>query len=301
MVEERAGSPGSFPGTEAGVDPWGRFAWGTRTYVMGIVNATPDSFSGDGCGGDVEAAVARGLAHVAAGASILDVGGESTRPGAAPVSAEVEAARVLPVIRALRQRTDAAISVDTYKPEVAAAALEAGACIVNDVRGVQGDGAMAAVAARHGAALIVMHSRPAAARIDALGGHYPDAAYADVVREVAASLLAAAGRAVQAGLPPERVWLDPGLGFGKTPAQSLELLRRLPELRLGHPLVVGPSRKSFIGRVLGEPAARRDLGTAAAVALGVAGGADVVRVHAVGWMADVAKVADAVVRGWQGC
>ena len=272
--------------------------WGSRTLVMGVVNATPDSFSGDGCGDDVDAAVARGLAHVAAGAAILDVGGESTRPGAVPVAADVEAARVLPVVAALRARTGVPISVDTYKPEVADAALRAGASVINDVCGLRECSRMAEIAVAHGAALLIMHSRQAAPAVDALGGMYPEVRYADLVGEIVGELLAAAGRAMAVGLAREAVWLDPGLGFGKTPAQSLEVLRRLREVRLGHPLVVGPSRKSFIGRVVEEPPSRRDPGTAAAVALCVAGGADVVRVHNVAMMVPVARVADAVVRGW---
>jgi dihydropteroate synthase len=275
------------------------FPWGRRTFIMGIVNCTPDSFSGDGLGDDVEAAVARGCALVAAGADLLDVGGESTRPGAVPVPAEVEAARVVPVIAALRARTAVPLSVDTGKAAVARRALEAGACIVNDVWGLRHDRRLAAVAARAGAALVVMHNRPARAAVDRLGGMYPEAAYRDLVGEVRAELAESAAWAREAGLPPGRVWLDPGLGFGKTPAQSMELLRRLPELRVpGHPLLVGPSRKSFIGRVLDLPVGERTDGTAAAVALAVAGGADAVRVHDVLPMVRVARVADAVVRGW---
>ncbi len=272
------------------------FAWGTRTLVMGIVNATPDSFSGDGCGTDVEAAVARGLAHLEAGADILDVGGESTRPGAEPVGAAQERARVVPVIRGLRARTKAPLSVDTFKAEVAEAALEAGASILNDVWGLRRDRAIAAVAARHGATLVIMHNRAAAAAVDPLGGMYPQVAYGDLVAEVAAELREAAGWALAAGVPAGRIWLDPGLGFGKTPAQSLTLLRRLAELRLGHPLLVGPSRKSFIGRTLGLPVEERDEGTAATVALSVAFGADIVRVHDVRTMVRVARMADAVCR-----
>ena len=277
-----------------------RFAWGTRTFVMGIVNATPDSFSGDGVGQDVGLAVARGLEQVAAGADILDIGGESTAPGAAPVPAEVELARVLPVIAALRAHTDVPISVDTVKAEVAEAALHCGADVVNDVWGLRRDRHLADVAAAAGAALIVVHNRPAAAVVDALGGMYPEVSYGDVVADVRAELLQAAGWAEAAGVAPQDIWLDPGIGFGKTPSQNLELLRRLPELRLGRPLLVGPSRKSFIGRVLEVPAPARDPGTAAAVALCAAGGADVVRVHNVRDMAMAARPADAVCRGWPG-
>jgi len=275
-----------------------RFAWGARTFVMGIVNATPDSFSGDGLGDDVAAAVARGLGQIAAGADILDVGGESTRPGAALVSPEEEMRRVVPVISGLRRYTDVPISVDTVKAEVAEAALRAGANIVNDVWGLRRDRRIAAVAAHHGAVLIIVHNRPARAAVDALGGLYPQVAYADLLTEVRSELLEAAGWAEAAGLPRDRIWCDPGLGFGKTPAQSLELLRHLPGLKAGHPLLVGPSRKSFIGRVLDLPVGERDEGTAAAVALCSAGGADIVRVHNVGAMVRAVRLADAVCRGW---
>lgn len=275
-----------------------RWRWGSRTFLMGVVNNTPDSFSGDGCGGDAEAAVARGLAQARAGAALIDVGGESTRPGAPPVPEEVELARTVPVVRALAARTDVPVSIDTCKPAVAAAALEAGARVVNDVWGLRRQRALADVAAAYGAALIVVHNRPARPTVDDLGGMYAEASYADLMGEIADELQEAAAWAEAAGVAPEDVWLDPGLGFGKTPAQSLEVLRRLRELRLGRPLVVGPSRKSFIGRVLGLPVGQREEGTAAAVALAVAGGADVVRVHDVRAMARVAAVADAVVRGW---
>ena len=274
--------------------------WGTRTYVMGIVNATTDSFSGDGLGEDSAAAVARGLAQVRAGADLLDVGGESTRPGAEAVPAVLEARRVVPVVAALAARAGVPVSVDTMKAEVAEAALAAGASIVNDVWGLRRAPELAEVAARHGAALIIVHNRPARAAVDGLGGMYPEVPYQDLVGEVRAELLEAAGWAERAGVAHGRIWLDPGLGFGKTPRQSLELVRRLGELRGPYPLLLGPSRKSFIGRVTGRPAPERDPGTAAAVALGIAAGADIVRVHDVAGMVQVAAVADAVCRGWSG-
>lgn len=270
--------------------------WGRRTFLMGIVNCAPDSFSGDGCA-DAASAVARGLEQAAAGADILDVGGESSRPGAEPVPADVEAGRVLPVLAALRA-AGRPLSIDTQKADVAAAALAAGARIVNDVWGLRRERRLAELAAAHGAALVIVHNRTARPAVDGLGGLYPEAPYADLLGEVRRELLEAAGWAEAAGLPRDRIWLDPGLGFGKTPAQSLELLRRLPELRLGYPLLVGPSRKSFIGRVLGLPVGQRLEGTAAAVALAAAGGADLVRVHDVAAMARVVAVADAVCRGW---
>ncbi len=273
-------------------------AWGRGTYIMGIVNATPDSFSGDGCGPDPAAAVARGLEQARAGCHLLDVGGESTRPGAEPVSAEEEGRRVVPVIAALARQIDLPISVDTTKPEVAEAALAAGARILNDVWALRHARVLAELAARHGAALILMHNREAAATVDQLGGMYPEVAYRDLLGEVRTELWEAARWAEEAGVPRRRIWLDPGLGFGKTPAQSLEILRRLAELRGPYPLLVGPSRKSFIGRVTGRPAPERDPGTAAAVALAVAAGTDVVRVHDVASMLQVTAVADAICRGW---
>lgn len=292
-----AAAPGPAPRPLSG---GGRWNWGRRTHVMGIVNATPDSFSGDGLGGDAAAAVRRGLAHAEAGAAILDVGGESSRPGAQPVDAALELGRVLPVVSGLRQAIEVPISIDTVKPEVADEALRAGASIVNDVWGLRRDPAMAEVVARHGAILILVHNRAATPIVDGLGGMYPHVAYADLLSEVRSELLAAAAAAEAAGVSRDAIWCDPGLGFGKTPAQSLELLRRLPELRLGYPLLVGPSRKSFIGRILGAPVTERDQGTAAAVALCAAGGADVVRVHDVRAMVEVVAVADAVCRGWPG-
>lgn len=283
----------------AGVSTVPEFPWGRRTFVMGIVNCTPDSFSGDGCGSDPAAAVHRGLQHAAAGADILDVGGESTRPGAPEVGLEEELARVLPVIRGLCRASVVPVSIDTVKAEVAEAALEAGACIVNDVWGLRRDRRLAEVAARHGAGLVVVHNRRAEPRVDALGGMYPHVAYGDLVDEVRAELMESVAWAREAGVLPGRIWCDPGLGFGKTPGQNLELLRRLGELQTGAPLLVGASRKSFIGRVLGRPVAERDLGTAACVSLAVAGGADVVRVHNVEAMIQVVQMADAVCRGWE--
>jgi len=262
------------------------FRWGSRTYVMGILNVTPDSFSGDGVT-SVTAAVQRGLEIEAEGADLLDIGGESTRPetwGGPGLPADEEMARVLPVIAGLRGRLSIPISVDTYKASVAAAALEAGASLVNDVWGLRRDPEMAGVAARRGAPVVVMHNqeRPR---------------YQDLLADVARALRESIALAVAAGIPRERIICDPGIGFGKTTEQNLRLLRRLGELRnLGQPILVGPSRKSFIAKVLGSAGDDRREGTAAVVALAVAGGADLVRVHDVRAMVRVARVADAVVR-----
>jgi dihydropteroate synthase len=272
------------------------FHWGAKTYVMGVLNVTPDSFSGDGLT-DVAAAITRAEQFVRDGADIIDVGGESTRPGAAFVPEEEERARVVPVIRALAARLAVPISVDTSRASVAEAALAAGATMVNDVWALHRDPALAGVVARSGAALILMHNRAATATVDALGGHYDDVEYADVVADVIAWLQESIAMAVAAGIPHAQLIADPGIGFGKTVAQNLELMRRLPELRaLGAPLLTGTSRKSFIGLTLDLPVEDRLEGTAATVALAIAGGADVVRVHDVRVMARVARMADAIIR-----
>ncbi len=269
------------------------FEWGVRTYVMGIINMTPDSFAGDGMGTDLEAALRRAQEMVAAGADLLDVGGESTRPGAEPVPAGEEMRRVLPAIECLARNLDCPISVDTYKAEVAEAAVRAGAKMINDVWGLRMDPRIAEVAARTGAYLVITHnSRPA-----------PTAAwdYAPVegglMDRIVGGLRQAINLAVKAGVPPERIIVDPGLGFGKSWQENLLILRDLGRLRvLGRPVLIGPSRKSFIGRVLGVEVQERLEGTAAAVAIGIANGADLVRVHDVGPMVRVARMADAVVR-----
>jgi len=260
--------------------------WGRRTHVMAILNLTPDSFSGDGLAAAPDTALARALDAVAAGADLLDVGGESTQPGATPVSGTEESARVVPLIRALAGRVSVPIAVDTSKAAVAAAALAAGATLINDVRGLQADPALAAVAARAGVPVVVMHDQVPDDRGDLL---------ASIVGELARRL----DRALAAGIAWEQLIVDPGFGFGKGPRQNLELLRRLSEMRvLGRPILAGTSRKGTIGRVLGLPPDERVEGTAATVALAIAGGADLVRVHDVRAMVRVARMADAVVRGF---
>ncbi len=275
--------PRPLPPTRCGATS---LTWGRKTYVMAIVNATPDSFSGDGLAGDLPAAIAHGVAAVADGADLLDVGGESTRPEAAPVEAREEIARVVPLIRALAGRVTVPLAIDTSKAAVAEAALAAGASLVNDVRGLTVDPDLAAVVARAGAPAVVMHDLPADGRGDLL---------TSIVRELARRL----DRALAAGIAWEQLIIDPGFGFGKGPRENLELLRRLGELRaLGRPILAGVSRKGTIGRVLGLPPDERVEGTAATVALAIAGGADLVRVHDVRAMARVARMADAVVRGF---
>lgn len=258
--------------------------WGERTHVMAILNLTPDSFSGDGLGCDIDSAVRQALAAVTAGADLLDLGAESTRPGHRPISAVEERARLLPALHAIRAATDAVISIDTSKASVAADALAAGADLINDVRGLMTDPEMAGVIADFGVPAVVMHDVAPEPGVDLL---------ASVVRELSRRL----DRALAAGIAWDMLIVDPGFGFGKDWRQNLELLRRLPELRvLGRPLLVGTSRKSTIGRVLGLPEAERIEGTAATVALAIAAGADIVRVHDVRAMARVARMTDAVVR-----
>ena len=267
------------------------FTWGLRTYVMGILNVTPDSFSGDGLladGDPVARAVATARRMVAEGADLLDVGGESTRPGHAPIDAAEEIARVVPVISAVAAALPGIpISVDTTKPVVAEAALGAGAHLLNDVWGTRPDsGEMAAVAAAARAPLIVMHNR-AEARYEG-----------DVVQEVVADLRGALERAVEAGVPETDLLVDPGIGFGKTADHNVEVLRGLAALTaLGRPVLLGTSRKSTLGRILDLPADERLEATLATTALGIASGADMVRVHDVRPNVRVARVSDAIVRG----
>jgi dihydropteroate synthase len=278
--------------------------WGVRTYLMGIINVTPDSFSGDGLassGDFVERAVEQAGRFLAEGADMLDIGGESTRPGAQTVSADEETRRVEPVIRAIASRfPDALISIDTYKASVAEAALDAGAQVINDVWGLRADPQMAALAARRGMLVILMHNRskPNDARVEArLGGRYIGVEYADLLADICRELMESVSLARVAGIADERIILDPGIGFGKTVEQNLELLNRLDEIRaLGFPILLGTSRKSFIGYTLDLPADQRAAGTAATVAIGIARGADIVRVHDVGQMAQVASMADAIIR-----
>ena len=267
------------------------FAWGSRTFVMGILNVTPDSFSGDGlvaAGGDpVGAAVTLARSMVAEGADLLDVGGESSRPGHTPVSVPDEVARVVPVIRALRAALpETPLSIDTTKPAVADAALAAGAHLLNDVWGVAADAGLARVAAAHGVPLIVMHNRA-------------EARYVNLVAEILADLQRALERALAAGVAWDRLIVDPGFGFGKAPHHNLALLRDLGSLRLlGRPILLGTSRKSTLGKVLDLPPDQRAEATLATTALGIAAGVDMLRVHDVGPNVRAARMADAVVRGW---
>lgn len=282
------------------------FTWGTRTYVMGILNLTPDSFSGDGLIGvsgtatAVQVALEQARQFVEAGADILDVGGESTRPGAETVSAEEEMDRVIPVIEALHNHLDVPVSIDTFKSPVAEAALQAGACMVNDVWGFKADPELAAVAAAHGVPVILMHNRSSWANAEIkerLGGRYVGVPYENLLEDIRRELLESVEIAHSAGISDDLILLDPGIGFGKTVEQNLELLNRLAEIReLGYPVLLGPSRKSFIGYTLNLPPDQRTEGTAAALAIGIDRGADIVRVHDVKMMVRVARMTDAIVR-----
>ena len=264
--------------------PGGAVTWGARTSVMAIINATPDSFRGEGVAGDPARAGALAAAAVADGADLIDLGAVSTRPGHLPVTAAEELARLLPVLEAVAAPVHVPIAIDTSKAVVADAALRAGATMINDVRGFTRDPDLAAVVAAHGVPAVVMHDVPPTGRGDLLAG-------------IVAELVRRLDRAVAAGIAWERLIVDPGFGFGKDWRQNLELLRRLDELAvLGRPVLAGTSRKGTIGRVLGLPVQERVEGTAATVALAIAAGADLVRVHDVRAMVRVARMTDAVVR-----
>jgi dihydropteroate synthase len=270
--------------------------WGERTYVMGILNVTPDSFSGDGVGADVEAAVARAKQLAGEGADIIDIGGESTRPGAPPISVEEELSRLIPVIERLAAELTVPISVDSYKSAVAEKALEAGARMLNDQWGLKHDPRLAELAARFNVPIILMSNQRDKGGYDA-GLKRDTADYADPIAEIISSLKKSLEIASRSGVPRENVVIDPGIGFGKSWRHDLEIIRRLAELKeLGRPLLIGPSGKSFIGKVLDLPIPERLEGAAAAVAIGIANGADLVRVHQVGPMVRVCRMVDAIVR-----
>jgi dihydropteroate synthase len=264
------------------------FEWGRRTYVMGIINITPDSFSGDGLGNNLASAVEQAKRFADEGADILDIGGESTRPGHTPVSTEDELQRVIPVVAAIAKAIDLPISIDTYKAAVAREALAAGASIVNDVWGLCADPRMATLVAETGAPVIIMHNQA--------GTNYEH-----MLDDVLASLAGSVQLALDAGVEAGKIIIDPGIGFGKTWQQNLELLSHMQELKsLGYPILLGTSRKSTIGKVLNLDVDERVEGTAATVALGIQNGADIVRVHDVKEIVRVSRMSDAIVRqGWQ--
>lgn len=273
-----------------------------RTYIMGIINVTSDSFSGDGILNNqdaIHAAVEQAQRFIAAGADILDIGGESTRPGSQPVTAEEELERVLPVVRAITSSgLDAIISIDTYKASVAEAAVKAGAHWINDVWGLHADPNLAEIAARNRTPLVLMHNRskPSNAQLqELLGGRYIGVDYQELIEDIKRELMDSVSIARSAGVEDEMIILDPGIGFGKTVEQNLELIRRLDELKsLGFPILLGPSRKSFIGYTLNLPPDQRLEGTLAACVLGIQAGANILRVHDVEAVVRAARMTDAI-------
>jgi len=291
MPEYKPGNLGSTPCGKS------VFCWGKRTYVMGVINVSPDSFSGDGIT-DAEEAVARVKQLASEGADIIDIGGESTRPGSAPVSIDEELRRVVPVVEKLAKEVSVPLSVDTYKLEVARQALNAGANMINDIWGLQKEADLAELAAQKGVPIVLMSNQR-------------DSPCQDIMPAIISDLKRAIKQVLVAGVPWENIIIDPGIGFGKTQEQNLEVLQRLEELRiLGRPILLGSSRKSFIGWVLDltpeqrsnkvafiPPGDQRLEGTAATIAIGIARGADIVRVHDVKEMARVCKMSDAIVRG----
>ena len=284
------------------MDP--RFATREKTWIMGILNVTLDSFSGDGLLNQkdtFQAALDQAHMFVNDGADILDVGGESTRPGAQPVSLQEELDRVIPVIEKIHSELDVPLSVDTYKSIVAEAAIQAGAQWVNDVWGLRADERMAEVVAKTGVPVVIMHNRskPNQAEIqDRLGGRYVGVEYQDLIKDVNRELLESVNIANTTGVKNTQIILDPGIGFGKTVKQNLELINRLNEIKaLGFPVLLGPSRKSFIGYTLDVPPEERLEGTLAACVVGILRGADILRVHDVRAVARVARMTNAIIQG----
>jgi dihydropteroate synthase/2-amino-4-hydroxy-6-hydroxymethyldihydropteridine diphosphokinase len=283
--------------------PRAPFLWSDRTYVMGILNVTPDSFSGDGLlkrEDRVAAAVAQAEQFAAEGADIIDIGGESSRPGSLPISAEQEMERILPVIQAVRRAVNVPISVDSYRAAVAAAALDNGADWLNDIWGLRMDRELAQLAAERGCPLILMHNRSQpkdVAQEERLGGRYVGVEYGDLIADIIAELQESIDLALNAGVQPEQIIIDPGIGFGKTVAQNLQLIRDLDQFKaLGYPILLGSSRKSFIGYTLDLPPEERLEGTAATVSIGIDRGADIIRVHDVKAMSRVARMTDSLTR-----
>lgn len=268
------------------------FHWGDRTYLMGVLNVTPDSFSDGGLFHPLEAAIVQARALIAAGVDILDIGGQSTRPNAVEISLDEELSRVLPIIQAVRQESDVPLSIDTTRAAVAQAAIAAGADIVNDISGATFDAAMLPMVAKLAVPIVLMHIRGTPQTMQQLTD------YDDLINDILTFLKERVEAAIACGIDHSRLAIDPGIGFAKTYAQNLEILRRLPEFRtLDCPLLVGASRKSFIGHILNQPdPQQRVWGTAAACCAAIAGKADLLRVHDVREMKDVCRVADALFR-----
>jgi dihydropteroate synthase len=266
------------------------FRWGSRTYIMGILNVTPDSFSGD-CIMSIDNTVERAKKMVGDGADIIDVGGESSRPGADPITIEEEKERVLPVIERLAKETTVPISVDTYKSEVAKEALQVGANIVNDITGLKGDKNMAKIAAKHDVPVIIMHMKGMPKTMQ------QNPTYTSLIPEIVEELKKSIEIAKNTGIDTNKIIIDPGIGFGKTTEHCLQIIKNLGEFKvLGFPILIGTSRKSFIGNVLNLPVEERLEGTAATVAISITNGADIVRVRDVKEMVRVARMADAIMR-----
>jgi dihydropteroate synthase len=261
------------------------FRWGERTYIMGVINVTPDSFSGDGVGHDIEATVAQGKRFAAEGADIIDIGGESTRPRSEPVSVDEELRRVIPVIERLASEVPLPLSVDTYKWEVARQALSSGARMINDIWGLKHDYRLAELVAEWRVPIVLMSNQR-------------DTSTQNIMPEIISSLRKSMALAMERGVAQENIIVDPGVGFGKTLEQNLEIVCRLDEIKcLGRPILIGTSRKSMIGLVLSLPPDQRLEGTAATIAISIAKGADMVRVHDVAQMARVCQMSDAIIRG----
>jgi dihydropteroate synthase len=281
LLKWRRARGGSSPGTTRCGET--TFRWGERTYVMGIVNVSPDSFSGDGLD-SADAAVAQAQRFVTEGVDMLDVGGESTRPGSSPTSVDEELRRVIPVLERLSGKVKVPLSIDTYKVDVARRALDAGAEMINDIWGLKQEPRLAALAAERGVPIILMSNQR-------------DKPRHNIISAVLSDLKKSIDMALDAGVPWENIIIDPGIGFGKTLEQNLELVRRLDELKmLGRPILLGTSRKSMIGLVLDLPPEQRLEGTAASSTIGIAKGADIIRVHDVKEMIRIARMSDAIIR-----
>ena len=279
------------------------FVWGTQTYVMGVINVTPDSFSGDGLGQKdklVDNALKLGTHFVKAGAHLLDIGGESTRPGSSTITVKEELDRVIPVVRALADNVSVPISIDTSKSIVADEALTAGASIVNDIWGLRKDPELANIISKHQSAIILMHnsSQPLDTEThELLGSRYKSTLYNDFLPSIRADLENSVSIARNANVDQANIIIDPGIGFGKSVSQNTRLINELNYFtELGYPILIGPSRKSFIGYTLNLPVEERLEGTAASIAIGIARGADMVRVHDVKSMARVVHMTDSLVR-----
>lgn len=277
------------------------FDWNEKTYVMGILNITQDSFSGDGMSEkSISEIVEQAIKFVSWGADVIDIGGESTRPGSSIISTEEELKRVIPVIKAISSEINVPISIDTYKSNVAEKALNSGANWVNDVWGLQMDSMMADVIADAACPIVLMHNRSKpkdVAQQDQLGGRYVGIEYSNLIEDIKRDLMVSVNLALSKGVDKKNIILDPGIGFGKTVEQNLQIINNLNEFRsMGFPILLGSSRKSFIGYTLDLPPNERLEGTAASISIGIQNGANIIRVHDVKFMARVAQMTDAILK-----